>query len=406
MKKSVFVQRFFVIVFLLLSGCGSSLDVQVIELSNNTVSYDETIHINNCGGKADSEQTASRSFATNIEGGAEFSAGYQSIVEGGISAKYSQYRNVTKSQKLIAPPGTNMEIILRWSEEVYAGNVTVNGATGNYEARVPVAVEQVSSQDLGGCSGGNAPVTGTPQFPSPLQDVRIRRAIAYCTDRHTLAQSVYPTFTSSQIDDLMMDSVIPKTDWAYVKPTTQYPFNPAKGQSLLDEAGWHFISGSSYRINATGDELSLTLTTTQAEIRQIWASVFETQMQVCGIRILRLHVTGEWLFGENTGLKRREFEMAGFAWAGEENFDADSLFSCNSIPTADNGWQGDNYMGWCNENASEAAEIATDAQISQSDRKSFFAILQEEAAKDMPSLPLFVRDDGITWEHIDFDLLP
>lgn len=143
---------FLLIVLILLSGCGSSPTVQVNELGNNTVSYDETIHINNCGGKADSEQTASRSFATSIEGGAEISAGYQSIIEGSVSAKYSQYRNVTKSQKLIAPPATNMEFILRWSEDVHSGNVTVNGATGNYEVRVPVSVEQVSSQDLG-CDG-------------------------------------------------------------------------------------------------------------------------------------------------------------------------------------------------------------------------------------------------------------
>jgi hypothetical protein len=154
MNKFGIAHRFFLlIVLILLSGCGSSPNVQVNELGNSTVSYDDVIHINNCGGKADSEQTASRSFATSIEGGAEFSAGYQSIVEGSVSAKYSQYRNVTKSQKLIAPPATNMEFVLRWSEDVHSGNVTVNGATGNYEVRVPVSVEQVSSQDLG-CGGG------------------------------------------------------------------------------------------------------------------------------------------------------------------------------------------------------------------------------------------------------------
>jgi hypothetical protein len=143
---------FLLIAPILLSGCGNSPTVQVNELGNSTVSYDETIHINNCGGKADSEQTASRSFATSIEGGAEISAGYQSIVEGSVSAKYSQYRNVTKSQKLTAPPATNMEFILKWSEDVHSGNVTVNGATGNYEVRIPVSVEQTSSQDLG-CGG-------------------------------------------------------------------------------------------------------------------------------------------------------------------------------------------------------------------------------------------------------------
>jgi hypothetical protein len=167
MHKFAIAQRVFLIVFILLSGCGGSPNVQVNELSSNTVSYDEPIHINNCGGKADSEQTASHSFATTFEGGAEFSAGYQSIVEGGVSAKYSQYRNISKSQRLIAPPATNMEFILRWSEDVHAGNVTVNGTTGNYEVRVPVAVEQVSSQDLG-CDSAQNPDSNSAPTPTAV----------------------------------------------------------------------------------------------------------------------------------------------------------------------------------------------------------------------------------------------
>ncbi len=173
MNKSILFQRFFLVVFLLLNGCsGSSPTAQLQEVSNNPVSYDETIHINNCGGKADSEQTASRSFATSIEGGAEFKAGYEMIVEGGISAKYSQYRNVSKSMRLTAPPSTNMEFVLRWSEDVHAGNVTIDGATGTYEVRVPVEVEQLSSRDLGGCDSGSIQIPPTPSgnttiLPSP-----------------------------------------------------------------------------------------------------------------------------------------------------------------------------------------------------------------------------------------------
>jgi len=157
-KIRITQQILLLVAFIFLSGCGGSPSVQVNELSSDTVSYDEIIHINNCGGKADSEQTASHSFATTIEGGVELSATYQSIVEGGVSAKYSQYRNVSKSQRLIAPPATNMEFTLRWSEDVHAGNVSVNGATGNYKVHVPVAVEQVSSQDLG-CGSSNSQTT-------------------------------------------------------------------------------------------------------------------------------------------------------------------------------------------------------------------------------------------------------
>ena len=137
------------LVLLLLSGCTSSPDVQLVELSKNTVVYDEIVRINNCGGKGDSEQTKSRDFATHVEFGAGASAGYRSIVQGSLSAKYSEYRNTSVSQRLVAPPGTNMEFVLRWSDDVRAGNVQVNGKSGTYEVRIPVSVEQVSSRDLG-----------------------------------------------------------------------------------------------------------------------------------------------------------------------------------------------------------------------------------------------------------------
>jgi len=141
------------LVLLLLSGCASNPDVQVVELSKNTVVYDEIVRINNCGGKGDSEQTKLRDFATTVEFGAGVSAGYQSIVQGSLSAKYSEYRNTSGSQRLVAPPGTNMEFVLRWSDDVRAGNVQVNGKSGTYEVRIPVSVEQVSGRDLG-CPGG------------------------------------------------------------------------------------------------------------------------------------------------------------------------------------------------------------------------------------------------------------
>lgn len=261
--------------------------------------------------------------------------------------------------------------------------------------------------------GFSSPTPGAPtptttsdvsQFSSPVQDVRVRRAIAYCTDRHAIAQSVNPTFTGSQINELIMDSFLPKTHWAYSQPTTQYPFDPAAGQALLEQAGWTWVNGKDYRTNTKGEELILQLTTTTAQIRQTWAPVFEVQMQACGIRLLRLHVDPSWLFGENTGAANGDFELGGWTAPIEENPNVTSYFGCESIPTSENGWAGWNYSGWCNKFASEAAKKAADPLLSQSERKPFFVIIQEEFAKDMPSLPLFIRETGDGWEHIEFNL--
>lgn len=171
------------IVLAMLSGCGGNpstqsapnepnQDVQVTETSNDVVTFDETIHINNCGGKAESKQVVQRSFSTNIEGAAQLKVGYE-IVEGSVTAKYGQYRNISKSQELSAPAGTDMEIILRWTEQTWVGSITANGSSGTYNVHVPVSVEQVSSQDLG--CGGSAPIvpnnppTATPYVAPPVQ---------------------------------------------------------------------------------------------------------------------------------------------------------------------------------------------------------------------------------------------
>ncbi len=168
----------FLLALLVISGCGADPEVQLAEISRNTIVYDEIVRLNNCGGKGDTDQTVAREFATTIEFGAGISAGYKSVVEGNISAKYSEYRNTSKSIRVVAPPGTNMEFVLRWSDDVRAGNVQINGKIGTYEVRIPISVEQISGRDLG-CgilpsqpkpSTSTVPTTSRPSLPSYQTD--------------------------------------------------------------------------------------------------------------------------------------------------------------------------------------------------------------------------------------------
>lgn len=217
MHKMTSVQIISILLLILASGCGgNNPSVLVNELSSNIVSYDEIVRINNCGGKADSEQIQSRSFATTFEGGAEIGAGYQGIVEGSISAKYSQYRNTTKSQRLIAPPGTNMEFVLRWSEEIRAGNVTVNGSTGDYTVRVPISVEQISSQDLNHCGGESqtAPtlISQTPVVQPTVKSSNVEsRPDALIRYDEIYRQNDWCTLWNTLIDDNLVRGTCPVT---------------------------------------------------------------------------------------------------------------------------------------------------------------------------------------------------
>lgn len=193
------------------------------------------------------------------------------------------------------------------------------------------------------------------QYTTPhpiLSDLRVRQAIAYCTNRPELIASVYPFLTPEQQQNLLMDTFLPKAHWAAAKENiTVYPFDPEKGKALLEEAGW---TGEPIRRNANGEPLSLSFTTTNAQFRQTWSAVFIRQMAACGIQIIPTYAPASWWFGSSTGLSRRDFELGAFAWVGQADPGGQTLYSCNQIPLPSNNWEGQNYMGWCNEKASRA----------------------------------------------------
>lgn len=129
--------------------------LQVIETTSQSVSKEEIVHINNCGGKGETEQVTERSFSLAIEGAVNLGLD-SGVIEASVSSQYSQYRNITKSIKLVAPPGTNMEFVLKWTEQQWLGVISANGQSGTYTVNSPIQVEQVSSRDISDC------LTSTP----------------------------------------------------------------------------------------------------------------------------------------------------------------------------------------------------------------------------------------------------
>jgi hypothetical protein len=177
MKNNSVSRNFFSILLLtiLITACSSpskltpSSEIQVIETDSKEEVIPDIVLINNCGGTADTEQTATRSFSTNIEGEVTLKATYE-VIEGSISAKYGESRNTSKSIKLVAPPGTNMEFTLQWTEQTWIGRVMASGESGDYVARMPISVAQVEAKNLG-CISTDTPIPNWAisfeyQFPS------------------------------------------------------------------------------------------------------------------------------------------------------------------------------------------------------------------------------------------------
>jgi peptide/nickel transport system substrate-binding protein len=76
-----------------------------------------------------------------------------------------------------------------------------------------------------------APTLSLATQKAPLNDVRVRRALAYAFDREAIAENVllgYATVTGTPQ---------PPGTYGFRKPATQYSYDPAKAKALLDEAG-------------------------------------------------------------------------------------------------------------------------------------------------------------------------
>lgn len=261
-------------------------------------------------------------------------------------------------------------------------------------ACVPAQTGQTGAAPAGESAQGTS---GVEEYTTPhpiLSDVKVRQAIAQCIDRDALIAAAYPYVEDKAA--LRMDSFLPKTHWAYKGPYQDYPHDVEAAGKLLDEAGWALSEDSGLRQNANGDALKLTLTTTNAQLRQTWAAVAEQNLAECGILLVRQHVPASWWFGDTTGLARRDFELGAYAWVGESDPKGRTLYACNQIPLPSNNWEGQNSMGWCNEAASNAV-IAANNTLVRDERIASYDIVQQEFAKDMVSLPLFQRAEAEAW---------
>ena len=231
--------------------------------------------------------------------------------------------------------------------------------------------------------------------PDPiLGDLRVRQAMAHCTNKADLAKAGYPLLTTEEAQSLVMDTFIPTAHWAYAgaENVTQYPFDVAAGGALLDEAGWTQAEEGAVRTKEDGSVLALKFATTTAAFRQAWAAVWEAQMADCGIQILRSHVPASWWFGDTTGLQVRDFQIGAFAWVGQADPSGQTLWACDQIPLPSNNFVGQNYMGWCNEAADKAIKAANNT-LDKEGRKAQYLIVQQEYTKDVPAIPIFNRTE-------------
>lgn len=221
----------------------------------------------------------------------------------------------------------------------------------------------------------------------PLDDIKVRKALYYATDRQSLVDKLY--FGKQSTTDLP----IPKgLSWAYTDNYTKYPYDPEKAKALLAEAGWDC---KALPCTKDGKNLEFTLMTTDRADRQALAQVIQSMWKKInvGVNIQFLYGRGLFATADAGGpLSARTFDAAIYTWITGDDPGHLGLYDCASIPSKENNYAGQNYTGFCNKDADQALRNnESDPVISLSREKrfpeleKFYKIWTDEA----PVIPLF-----------------
>jgi peptide/nickel transport system substrate-binding protein len=274
--------------------------------------------------------------------------------------------------------------------------IRANLQNGNLDVAITdrVAIDQYAFIDQDARAG--LPVT---YFRSPvwehidynldvqiLQDIKVRRALAYGFNRQALADTLFngrsPVLDSwllpEQRGDVPADQL------------TLYPFDPETASELLDAAGYP-MRDSGVRVSKQGVTLTLELiTTTGSPLRQEIADRFKSDMQTIGVEINVRTLPPEEIFAPSGPLFLRQFELALFAWIATPDPAGLQLWSCSAVPSDINGWIGNNFAGWCTRDADFAVKKAATSLDIAVQREQYLT-QQTLFTSELPSMPLFQR---------------
>ena len=217
-----------------------------------------------------------------------------------------------------------------------------------------------------------------------LADRRVREALLTGLDREAISRSL---FGGRQA---VADSFVEPLDAGFTDAVPHHPFDPAKAQQLLEDAGWKAQADGSRR-NAEGKTLSLELMTTAGNrSRELVEQVLQSQWKKIGVDIRIKNEPARVMFGET--VPHRRFELAMYAWISAPENAPRSIFRSDEVPTAANSYAGQNAPGYKSAEMDRIID-ALEIELDKEKRKVLWAEAQSLYATDLPSLPLYFRSD-------------
>jgi cationic peptide transport system substrate-binding protein len=201
---------------------------------------------------------------------------------------------------------------------------------------------------------------------APLNDPRIRRAVALSINNQRLMQSIYYGTAETAA------SILPRASWAYDSNAQVTEYNPAKARQILKDLGQEKLNLHLWVPTASQSFNPSPLKT---------AELIQADLAQVGIKVTIVPVEGRF---QEAKLMEMNHDLTLTGWSTDSN-DPDSFFrpmlSCAAIHSQTN------YAHWCDP---AFDELLRQGLLSQqlSQRIEFYQQAQKILEQELPVLPL------------------
>jgi peptide/nickel transport system substrate-binding protein len=205
---------------------------------------------------------------------------------------------------------------------------------------------------------------------SVLRDVRVRRAIAYAMNRPLIVHSLWRDRAR------LAESLLPPQHWAWTGDVQQYPYDPAKANTLLDAGGW--------KRGKDGIRFHLAMKTSTDETSRLLAMILQQQLRDVGIA---LEVRSFEFATFYSDISKGAFQMYTLRWLGQEDPDT-FRYAYDSQMFPPHGANRGRYVNAALDALIREAGMSGD----QAQRRADYVKVQQILAVDLPSINLWYLD--------------
>jgi peptide/nickel transport system substrate-binding protein len=254
--------------------------------------------------------------------------------------------------------------------ELQAGRVDIAPMPTSLSPDAVKRLEQDPNLQVKAFPGSNVVLLTLNTSSPPLDNVKVRQAIAYAIDRESLVKNLLLGFGK------IAHSIIPEESWSYSTGQT-YSYDPAKAKQLLNEAGVRFDKPVVYKLSGSS-----------IAGRQ-YAGVIQNYLKEVGIPVEIQTPEQNTLFDE---LRRGNFQIAYTQWVGgnQDPIFYKDLFATSEIPTQTRPSR--NRSRYSNPELDKLLDEAVNTFDRQRGRELYVKI-QDIVSRDVPIFPLWYQSN-------------